>query len=48
MALKFFQFVDQIMMDTFLLKLTQLEKFESISKTFGSLGNLVTNFHFRN
>ena len=48
MALKLFEFVKQFMMDTFLLKMTQLEKNELIRKTFISLGYLITNFHFRN
>ena len=48
MALKLFEFEEQFMMDTFLLKLTQLEKTESLRITFISLGNLIINFHFRN
>ena len=48
MALKLFEIVEHFMMDTFLLKTTQLEKFESIGKTFSSLGNLMMKFHFRN
>ena len=48
MALKVFEFVEQFMMDTFLLKITQFEKTGSIVKTFISLGNLIINFHFRN
>ena len=46
MALKFFEIVEQFMMDTFLLKLTQFEKIGSIGKTFISLGYLISNFHF--
>ena len=48
MALKLFEFVEQFMMNTFLLKLTQFEKTGSIGETFISLGNLIINFHFRN
>ena len=48
MGLKLFKFVEQIMMDTFLLKLTQVEKTGSIGKTFISLGYLIISFHFRN
>ena len=48
MALKLFEFVEKLMMDTFLLKLTQFEKTGSIRTTFISLGNLIIYFHFRN
>ena len=48
MALKLFEFVEQFIMNTFLIKLTQFEKTGSIGKTSISLGNLITNFHFRN
>ena len=48
MALKLFEFVEQLMMDTFLLKLTQFEKNGLIGKTFISLENLIINFHFPN
>ena len=48
MALKLFEIVEQFMMGTFLLKLTQFEKTRSIRKTFISLGNLIINFHFQN
>ena len=47
MALKLFEFEEQFMMDTFLLKLTQFEKTGSIGKIFISLENLIINFHFR-
>ena len=45
-GLKLFKFVEQFIMDTFLLKLTQFEKTVSIGKTFISLGNLIINFIF--
>ena len=48
MALKLLKFVEQFMMDTFLLKLTQFEKTGSIGISFISLGNLIINFQFRN
>ena len=48
MTLKLFEFVEQVMMDTLLLKLTQFEKTGSIGKTLSSLENLKINFHFRN
>ena len=35
-------------MNAFVLKLTQIEKTDSIGKTFITLGNLIINFHFRN
>ena len=46
MALKLFEFVEQFMMDIFLLKLTQ--ETGSIGTTFISLRNLIINFRFRN
>ena len=46
--LKALEFVEQFMMNTFMLKLTQFEKTGSIGKTSISLGNLIINFHFRN
>ena len=42
MASKLVEFVEQFIMDTFLLKLTEFEI------TFMSLGYLIINFHFRN
>ena len=48
MALKLFEIMEQLMMDTFLLEITQFEKAGSNSKTLNSLGNLIINFHFRN
>ena len=47
MAVKLFEAVEQLMMDTFLLKLTQFEKTGSIGKTFISLGYMIINFHFQ-
>ena len=44
MALRLFEFAEQFMMDTCLLKLNQYEKTGSIGKTFISLGNLIINF----
>ena len=46
MALKLFEFVKKFMMDTFLLKLTQIEKTGSVGKIFISLGNLIINSIF--
>ena len=48
MTSKLFEFQEQFMVDTFLLKLTQFEKTGSMDKTFISLGNLIINLHFRN
>ena len=48
MALKLFELVEQFMMNTLLLKLTQFEKTGSVHRIFISLGNLIINFHFRN
>ena len=48
MDLKVFELLEQFIMNTFLLKLTQFEKTLSIGKTFISLGYLILNFHFRN
>ena len=47
MTLKLFEFVEQFMMDTFMIKITQFEKTGSIGKTFISLGNLMISFHFQ-
>ena len=49
-ALKLFEFIEQFMMESFLvkLKLTQFAKTGSIGKTFISLENLIINFLFRN
>ena len=43
-----FEFVEQFMMDSFLLKLTQFAKTGSIGEPYISLGNLIISFHFRN
>ena len=48
MALKLFEITEQLMMETFLLEITQFEKAGSNGKTLNSLGNLIINFHFRN
>ena len=48
MALKLFEFVEQFLMDTYLLKTTQFKKTGSKGKTFISLRTLIINFHFRN
>ena len=46
MALELFEFVEEFIMDTFLLKLNQFEKTGSKDKIFILLGNLATNFIF--
>ena len=48
MALKLFEFVEQSMMDTLMLKLTQFEKTGPTGITFISLGSQIINFHFQN
>ena len=48
MSLNLWELVEQFMMDTFLLKITQFEKTGSIGKTLISLEKLLINFHFRN
>ena len=48
MPLKLFEFLDQFMIGTFLIKLTQFEKTGSIGKLFISLENLKIKFHFQN
>ena len=47
MALKLFEFVEQFIMDTFLLKLTKFEKTGSQGKIFISLGKLMINSIFK-
>ena len=47
MVLKLFKFLEQFLIDTFLLKVTQYEKTGSISKLFISLGDLIIKFHLR-
>ena len=44
MALKHFEFVEQFMMKTFVLTLTQFEKVGSIAETFISLFEFVEQF----
>ena len=48
MALKLFEFLEHIMIDTFLIKLIQFEKTGSIGRTLNSLEILIINLHFRN
>ena len=48
MPIKLVEIVETIYHGLFLLKLTKFEKTGSIGKTFISLGNLTTNFHFQN
>ena len=44
MALELFEFLEQIMIDTILIKITQFEKTGSIGKISVSLGNLIKGF----
>ena len=48
MHLKLFELLEQFMVDTFLIKLTQFEKTGSTSKSLIPLGNLKVKFSFRN
>ena len=48
MASELFEFVEQFMMDTLMLKLAQVEKTGSIGKIFISQENLIINYHFQN
>ena len=48
MASELFEFLEQIMIDTFSIKLTQFEKTGSIGKNFISVGTSIIKFHFRN
>ena len=47
-ALKVIEFLDQFMIATFLIKLTEFEKTGSIGKFLIPLGNSKTKFHNRN
>ena len=47
MALNLFEFLEQFMIDTFLITLTRFEETGSIGKIFISVGNKKTNFHFQ-
>ena len=47
MALNVFEFLEQFMIDTFLMTLTQIEKTGSIRKDCISLENLIIKTHFR-
>ena len=48
MPLKRFEFLQQFVSDTVLIKSTQFEKIGPIGKFFIPLGNMIINFHFRN
>ena len=48
MPLKLYDFLEQLMIDTFSIKLNQFDKTGSIGKFFISLVNLKTKFDFRN
>ena len=48
MALNLFEFLEQLIIDNFFLKLTQFEKTGSIRKDYISLRSLIIKFHFRN
>ena len=47
MPLKLFEFLEQFIIDTLLIKITQFEKIGSIGKIFISRGNSIIKFHFR-
>ena len=47
MTLEIFEFVEQLMMDTFKFKLTKFENLGSIIKIFISLGIVIINVSFR-
>ena len=46
--LELLEFQQQVMIDTFLIQLTQFERNGSLDKNFISLRNLIIKFHFRN
>ena len=48
MTLKLSKFQEQFMIDTFLMKITELEKTASIIKVFIPLGNLKDRIQIRN
>ena len=49
MTSKFFEFLEQLMIDTFLMKLTQFEKKnESMGKIFIPLGIQINKVYFKN
>ena len=48
MAVQLFEFLEQFMIEIFLIKLTQFKKTESLRKIFISPGNFIIKFHFRN
>ena len=48
MPFKLFEFLEQLMIVTFLITQAQLEKTGSIGRVFIPLGNLKIKFHIRN
>ena len=48
MAVNFCEFLEQFMISTFLIKLTQNEKTGSLGKVFVPLGKLIIKFHSHN
>ena len=48
MPLKLFEYLEQFIIGTFLVKVTKFEKGGSISKVLSSLVNLIIKFQFRN
>ena len=48
MPVKLFEFLEQFMIETFLMKLAQFAKTGSIGEFFIPLRNLKIQFHFRN
>ena len=48
MKFKLYDFLVEIMIGTFSIKLTQFEQIGSIGKLLISLGNLAIKFHYRN
>ena len=48
MASELFELLEQLMIDTFSIKLTQFEKIGSIGKNFISVGTSIIKFYFRN
>ena len=47
MTVNLFEFLEQLVIDNFFMKLTQFEKTGSERKDVISLGNLIIKFHFR-
>ena len=48
MASNLSEFLEQLIISTFLIKLTQFEQTGSLGKVFIPLGKLITKFHFQN